>query len=126
MSATAATGRLAPPLAQAVPAWLRSAGDWLRAGDSPQDRAAADRLAADPPRAATPRAVIIGETNRGKSSLVNALLGTPGLSPVDAGVATSTYLLFRHGEQPGAVVRFGGGFADITIPPEQLADWATL
>ena len=41
--------------------------------------------------------VIVGETNRGKSSLVNALLSAPGLSPVDADVATSTYLVFQHG-----------------------------
>jgi ribosome biogenesis GTPase A len=29
-----------------------------------------------------PSVVLVGETKRGKSSLVNALLGVPGLSPV--------------------------------------------
>jgi hypothetical protein len=50
-------------------------------------------------RAAVPSVVVVGETKRGKSSLVNALLATPGLSPVDAGVATSTYLVFGHDER---------------------------
>ncbi|HET6531006.1 MAG TPA: dynamin family protein [Actinoplanes sp.] len=44
-----------------------------------------------------PSIVLVGETKRGKSSLLNALLGVPGLSPVDAAVATSAYLLFAHG-----------------------------
>jgi GTP-binding protein EngB required for normal cell division len=46
-----------------------------------------------------PSVVVVGETNRGKSSLVNALLSMPGLSPVDADVATATYLVFEHAEQ---------------------------
>src|SRR5687767_13391963 len=33
--------------------------------------------------------VVVGETKRGKSSLVNALIGVPNLSPVDAAVATA-------------------------------------
>ena len=44
-----------------------------------------------------PSVVLVGETKRGKSSLVNALLGVPGLSPVDAAVATDTYLHFTPG-----------------------------
>jgi len=50
-------------------------------------------------RPPTPTVVVVGETNRGKSSLVNALLATPNLSPVDADVATATYLVLRHGTQ---------------------------
>ncbi len=119
-------GAAGQPLTQSIAGWLRGAVDWIRAGAGPDDPAAADRLVASADGRATPRAVIIGETNRGKSSLVNAILGRPALSPVDAGVATSTYLLFRYGEQMRAVVRFGGGMADITIPPTQLATWATL
>jgi len=44
-----------------------------------------------------PSVVLVGETKRGKSSLVNALLGVPDLSPVDAAVATATYLHFSPG-----------------------------
>ncbi|MGH3469656.1 MAG: hypothetical protein ACRDQF_18200, partial [Thermocrispum sp.] len=47
---------------------------------------------------AKPSVVVVGETKRGKSSLVNALLATPGLSPVDAEVATATYLVFDHAD----------------------------
>jgi Dynamin family len=50
-------------------------------------------------RAPIPTVVVVGETNRGKSSLVNALLATPNLSPVDADVATATYLVLQHGTQ---------------------------
>ena len=79
-----------------------------------------------PSDTSTPRAVIIGETNRGKSSLVNAILGMPDLSPVDAGVATSTYLLFRYGEKARAVVKFGPGFPDMAIPVNRIGQWATV
>ncbi|GIF13510.1 dynamin family protein [Actinoplanes teichomyceticus] len=44
-----------------------------------------------------PGVVVVGETKRGKSSLVNALLGAPGLSPVGAGVTTATYLHITPG-----------------------------
>jgi hypothetical protein len=70
-----------------------------------------------------PSLVVVGETKRGKSSLINALLGVPGLSPVDAAVATATYLQFVPGPRlaarawaPGA-----GEPADIT----DLTAWAT-
>src|SRR5512142_3006074 len=49
-----------------------------------------------------PGIVVVGETKRGKSSLVNMLIGVPNLSPVDVAVATSAYLEFRHAPQPAA------------------------
>ncbi len=55
-----------------------------------------------------PTVVVVGETKRGKSSLVNALLATPGLSPVDADVATATYLVFGHGERWSAGAHYPG------------------
>jgi hypothetical protein len=72
-------------------------------------------------RPATPSVVVVGETNRGKSSLVNALLEQPGLSPVDADSVTATYLVFQHGE------RWSGHacLPDRSVPIEwtQLRDW---
>jgi hypothetical protein len=69
-----------------------------------------------------PSIVLVGETKRGKSSLVNALLGVPGLSPVDAAVATSTYLHFS----PGApAMRAWVPGAPEPVDITDLASWAT-
>lgn len=74
-------------------------------------------------RPATPSVVIVGETNRGKSSLVNALLDEPGLSPVDAGAATSTYLVFEHGTAWSARACHPDG-ADMAFDPADLRERA--
>jgi len=73
-------------------------------------------------RLTRPEVVVVGETKRGKSSLINALLGVPGLSPVDAAVATATYLQFVPGER-AARAWLPGSADPITI--DNLADWAT-
>jgi hypothetical protein len=71
-----------------------------------------------------PSVVLVGETKRGKSSLLNALLGVPGLSPVDAAVATATYLHFSPG--PAAAVGYVPGAVEpVDIDPAELALWAT-
>ncbi len=61
-------------------------------------------------RATRPTTVvcIVGEFKQGKSSLVNALIGQQ-ICPVDDDIATATLTLLRHGDQPGAVVRYSGG-----------------
>jgi len=69
-----------------------------------------------------PSVVVVGETKRGKSSLINALLGVPGLSPVDAAVATATYLQFVPGEPAARAWLPGGGEP---VPVDDLAGWAT-
>jgi hypothetical protein len=73
----------------------------------------------------TPSVVVVGETNRGKSSLVNALLATPGLSPVDAEVATSTYLVFRHGERWAARACYPGVLEPVPFDRAELVDWVS-
>lgn len=70
---------------------------------------------------ARPAIVLVGETKRGKSSLINALLGVPGLSPVDAAVATSAYLHFSPG--PYAARAWLPGEAEPVDVPD-LAAWA--
>ncbi|GLY95114.1 dynamin family protein [Actinoplanes sp. NBRC 103695] len=72
-------------------------------------------------RVTRPSVVLVGETKRGKSSLLNALLGVPGLSPVDAAVATSTYLHFSPGEAGARAVLPGGESVEV----DDLAAWAT-
>ncbi|WP_309109910.1 dynamin family protein [Saccharothrix sp.] len=69
--------------------------------------------------------VVVGETNRGKSSLVNALLATPGLSPVDAEVATAAYLVFRHGEQFAARACYAGSMSPVPFERAELVNWVS-
>lgn len=76
-------------------------------------------------RSAKPAVVVVGETGRGKSSLVNALLNLPGLSPVDAGVATAAWLIFRHAAVPAARAVVPGATRPVDVPLSELADWAT-
>ncbi|WP_370932885.1 dynamin family protein [Amycolatopsis sp. cg13] len=76
-------------------------------------------------RSEKPSVVVVGETNRGKSSLVNALLATPGLSPVDADVATATYLVFEHSQQWGAQACYPGQLASVPFDLTQLVDWVS-
>ena len=74
-------------------------------------------------RLVRPSLVVVGETKRGKSSLINALIGVPGLSPVDAAVATATYLQFVPG--PALAVRAWPPGAGEPVPVTDLAAWAT-
>ncbi|EHR53834.1 dynamin family protein [Saccharomonospora marina XMU15] len=74
-------------------------------------------------RAAKPSVVVVGETNRGKSSLVNALLAERGLSPVDADVATATYLVFEHSDEWSAQACYPGQLAPVGFELDQLARW---
>ncbi|GGP39078.1 dynamin family protein [Saccharothrix coeruleofusca] len=69
--------------------------------------------------------VVVGETNRGKSSLVNALLATPGLSPVDAEVATAVYLVFRHGEDWRCRAHYAGSVPPVPFDRAELVNWVS-
>lgn len=62
-----------------------------RAGLVDLARRLRDGTRADP--SALSRVVVVGETKRGKSSLVNALMGRPLLSPVGDDVVTATYIV---------------------------------
>ena len=73
-----------------------------------------------------PTVVVVGETKRGKSSLINALLHTPGLSPVDAAVATSAYLEFHRGDQLGALAHVPGQPSPVPLGLGDLRDWGTV
>ncbi|MEV4640154.1 dynamin family protein [Actinoplanes sp. NPDC049548] len=76
-------------------------------------------------RLTRPSVVLVGETKRGKSSLINALLGVPGLSPVDAAVATATYLHFSPGAAAGAVAYVPGMAEPVEVGLRELGAWAT-
>ncbi|WP_063725771.1 dynamin family protein [Cryptosporangium arvum] len=76
--------------------------------------------------ATQPTVVVVGETKRGKSSLINALLATPNLSPVDAAVATSAYLEFSAGDPPRALAHVPGDTMPHPLGLNALRDWGTV
>lgn len=115
----------APTLEQQVATVIGHAGKILRpyGFGAIADLAAAKADATDTARSV----VVVGEVKRGKSLLVNALLGTPDASPVDVDVATSASLHFVTADAdhpadqidlifPGSVQR---------TPRTDLADWVT-
>jgi uncharacterized membrane protein len=69
--------------------------------------------------------VVVGEPKNGKSTLVNALVGRPGLSPVDYAVATATYIAIRHG-MLAARVWPEGATASEEIDIDDLGAWTSL
>ncbi|MQA25309.1 MAG: hypothetical protein GEU94_07540 [Micromonosporaceae bacterium] len=73
-----------------------------------------------------PAIVVVGETKRGKSSLTNALIGVPNLSPVDAAVATSSYLEFTHSAEHGVRAHVPGREDPIPLRLEDIRDWGTV
>lgn len=76
-------------------------------------------------RGKKPSVVVVGETNRGKSSLVNALIEAPGLSPVDAEVATATYLVFDHAPEWRARACYPGQHAPVPVELDRLVNWVS-
>ncbi|HEX5595127.1 MAG TPA: dynamin family protein [Micromonosporaceae bacterium] len=73
-----------------------------------------------------PSIVVVGETKRGKSSLVNSLIGVADLSPVDVAVATATYLEFVHSDEHGARAFIPGREDPVPLRVDDLRQWATV
>ncbi len=116
----------APSAAASLPAVVKSTREQLltvvREADPQAAKWVDDIRKARPKK---PSVVVVGETNRGKSSLVNALLSMPGLSPVDADVATATYLVFEHSEQWSAQACYPGQLAPVPINLNDLIHWVS-
>ncbi|GAA4255940.1 dynamin family protein [Dactylosporangium darangshiense] len=70
--------------------------------------------------------VVVGEKKRGKSSLINALVGRPGLLPVEADVATTVHLVVRHAAEPRAVAVTEEHPGGIPIGLDDLPAYASL
>ncbi len=98
---------------------VRDALAYLRTTDMD---AAADLAELRRTQLTRPGVVVVGETKRGKSSLVNALLGVPGLSPVDAAVTTAAYLSFVPGDTFTARAWLPEGGEPVDV--DDLTDWA--
>ncbi|HWC80218.1 MAG TPA: dynamin family protein [Pseudonocardiaceae bacterium] len=110
------------PLPQAVKQTAQQVLALLRQGD-PATAEWVEQVRARRP--ASPTVVVVGETNRGKSSLVNALLATPGLSPVDADTATATYLVFEHADDWKALACYPGELEPVAFELAQLPAWVS-
>lgn len=88
------------------------------AGDRDRIAAVSDRLAS-----ARLRVLVAGEAKRGKSTLVNALLGQPVL-PVGVTPLTAVATTVRYGDDARVEVRFAAGRRE-THPYEALGDLVT-
>ncbi|MDP9220328.1 MAG: dynamin family protein [Actinomycetota bacterium] len=71
------------------------------------------------------RVVVAGETKRGKSALINALLGVPDLVPVDTSVCTATHVVLSYAAHPSAsVVRTEDDTVKV-ISLDEVGTWVT-
>ncbi len=93
---------------------------------------AAERLAAEARRreAGVSRVVVAGDINRGKTSLINALVDRPGLLPVDVDVTTAVPVAVGFG-RPGTirVLRTDPDNGETTteeVEPDRLAGSVTV
>ena len=77
---------------------------------------------------ALPSVVVVGEVGRGKSSLVNVLVGAPGLSPVGNGETTGTYLTFvpPTDDLPVGKARIQLGNGPRLVNTTELPDWVRI
>jgi hypothetical protein len=73
------------------------------------------------------RVVVMGEIKKGKSSFINALLGTKDLVPVHSDVATSTIFKIHYGPELKYTVYFekDSGKDKLEIHAAQLTDYGT-
>ena len=69
---------------------------------------------------------VVGEFKKGKSALINALIGAD-VCPVDDDLATMTVTIVRHAAEPAAVVRRreAGELIVEAIPADEAARWVS-
>lgn len=68
--------------------------------------------------------VVVGRFNRGKSSLMNAVLGSASL-PVGVVPLTSVITAVRYGSRPGATIHYRGERLGSEVPLDALAEYVT-
>ncbi|GAA4774568.1 dynamin family protein [Actinomycetospora chlora] len=121
--ATPVGARRTHPLTDEV---LALVADVRAAAVEDEETGTVDALDADVARVAHGSAavVVVGEKKRGKSSLINALVGRTGLLPVDADVATCVHVVVAHGPDGATVVRTDGD--DVEVPLAGIAEYAAL
>ena len=77
-------------------------------------------------RADVPTVVVVGETSRGKSSFVNALLGRSGLSPVGLDTTTGCSVVLHQAPTTQARVRMYETGEVRDVPIDEIEDWVTV
>jgi GTP-binding protein EngB required for normal cell division len=98
----------------------------LMTGLDRQDLANRIRIELGRPAAGIATVVVVGETNRGKSALINALVGHPGLSPVHSDVTTNCYIELTRSTEPHARVRLASEPEPRPIALDEIANFSTV
>ncbi|MGK2882659.1 MAG: dynamin family protein [Mycobacterium sp.] len=125
-SSTAASGSGIKVDAQVKKAWDETCRILKREGAAEIAERAWSQMTAPPSPTSV---VIIGEVKRGKSSLVNSLLGGRNASQVDVEIATSAFLRFRRpadGVPEGTTTLMYAGGRTRRIDFADLPDWVTV
>jgi len=108
-----------------IPALIQRITSLMRANGHPDAAEAIVRLLNAPARQ-KPAVYVAGEAKRGKSSLVNALLGQPDLSPVGEEATTATPITFFQADSPQAIVYHFGQQSPSAVDFEQARSLATV
>ncbi len=80
----------------------------------------------DAPSKGLPFVIVAGEDKRGKSSLVNALLGRPDLSPVGVEVVTGAPISFSYADPEEAAIMHYGETTSVPVEFETGRSLATV
>ena len=124
MGAMAASAAVQPPIERRVEQLAARVSELAEArGRSWMAQRLQDEMRRLSSRGAT--VVVAGETGKGKSSLINALLGRPGLLPVGPSSTINVRLAVRHSATAVARVYREGAEA-LDVPLEALPRWATV
>lgn len=70
--------------------------------------------------------VVAAEVSRGKSLLINALVGKEDLLPVDVDVSTGVYVVVRHGDPAGARVFTHSSPEPIAAAIDAIDQWVSV
>ena len=108
-----------------VPKYVEQVANLLRShGQSEEAESLMRHLSA--PARAKPAAFVAGEDKRGKSYLVNALLGDPNLSPVGTEVTTGAPITLFHSTKPAGMVFHYGEAQPVKVEVEEARRLSTV
>lgn len=108
---------------------LTEAQDFVKVARGPDDATSIRQPLIDWAKGAATSLVVVGEVGRGKSTLVNALLGLQDASPTGAGETTAAYLRFRQAtavRPAGTVLLEFKERTSLEIDRSELARWTTV